>query len=219
MTDWSAVLALAFERVGQGRGDSGDSGDNPTKVLRIIANQPSARVTTADRPVVTVVTQSAAVTTVTTPLVAGGDTGRNVFGTKVQALQPTVTTVTTVNTNNEPFGERALDRLRLMTPLESFGAEVWRHLLLDAETFFQRWSAQAQLLGWSDVELLGVHPCAPAARYDAMGLVLLIKRGEVIELQGQCATIRSQGGSLLAYRKHRYEGAALPWQIINRRPS
>jgi hypothetical protein len=80
-----------------------------------------------------------------------------------------------------------------MTPLESFGAEAWRQLLLDAETFFERWSAQAQLLGWSDVQLLGVHPYAPAARYDAMGLVLLIKGGEVIELQSQCATIRSQG--------------------------
>ena len=109
MTDWSAVLALAFERgVGQGCGDSGDSGDNPTKVLGIIADQPSALVTTPDRPVVTVVTPSAAVTTVTTPLVAGGDTGRNVFCTTVQVLQPIVTTVTTVTTDNEPFGERAL---------------------------------------------------------------------------------------------------------------
>jgi hypothetical protein len=109
-----------------------------------------------------------------------------------------------------------------MTPLESFGAEAWRQLLLDAETFFQRWSAPAQLLGWSDVELLGVHPCAPTTRYDAMGLLLLIKGGEVIELHGQCATIRSQGGSLLAYRKHGYEGATLPWQLIgtdNRNPS
>jgi hypothetical protein len=101
-----------------------------------------------------------------------------------------------------------------MTPLESLGAEAWRQLLLDAETFFQRWSAPA-LIGWSDVELLGVHPGAPAARYDAMGLLLLIKGGEVIELHGQRATIRTQGGSLLVYRKHGYEGATLPWRLID----
>jgi hypothetical protein len=89
-----------------------------------------------------------------------------------------------------------------MVPPESFSPEAWHQLLLDTDSFFQRWAEQAELLAWSDKDLIGVHPRAPAARYDAMGLLFLIRGGEVIELHDQCATIRSQRGSLLVYRKY-----------------
>jgi len=100
-----------------------------------------------------------------------------------------------------------------MTPPESFSPEAWHQLLLDTNSFFQRWAEQAELLAWSDKDLIGVHPRAPAARYDAMGLLFLIRGGEVIGLHDQCATIRSQRGSLLVYRKYGHPGAVPLWEI------
>jgi hypothetical protein len=214
MTNWSAVLTRAFEKIGKGCGDSGDSGDNSAKTLKIFAHQPKTLVTTPTGSVVTVVTPSAAVTTVTTSSGARGDSGRLAFSETIQLLSPPVTTVTTVTTASEAFGKRALDRLRSMTPPESFGAETWYRLLIDAEAFFQRWDEAAKLLGWTDEDLLGVHPKAPAARFDAMGLMLILRGGEVVELYSRYARIRTQGGSLLVYRKHGYAGSVMPWSLV-----
>ena len=100
-----------------------------------------------------------------------------------------------------------------MTPPDSFSAEAWHQLLLDADSFFPRWAERAELLAWSDKDLIGVHPNAPAARFDAMGLLLLVRGGEVIELHEQCAKIRSRGGSLLVYRKQGYAGAVPLWEV------
>ena len=68
MTDWSAILAHAFETTVQKCGDSGDSGDKRNKTLKQVVNPPHALGTTCNRPVVTVVTPHEAVTTVTTAL-------------------------------------------------------------------------------------------------------------------------------------------------------
>jgi hypothetical protein len=211
MTNWSAVLTRAFEKVGK---RCGDSGDNSAKTLEIFVIQPTTPVTTPTRPVVTVVTPYAAVTTVTTSSDTGGDRGGLAFSGEVQLLTPSVTTVTTVTTDNAPLVEQAFERLKSMVPMKTFGAETWRQLLLDAETFFRRWSASAQLLGWRDEDLLGVHPSAPASRFDAMGLLLILQGGEVEELQSECARIRTQGGSLLVYREHRYAGSVMLWSLV-----
>ena len=214
MTDWSAILAHAFQSAHRNRGDSGDTGDNSTKALLQHVNLPAVPVTTCNRPLVTVVTPRDTVTSVTTSFRVSGDRRTEVIHSTVQAHRPSVTSVTTVTTEFDAAGKQALDELRSMTPAESFGAEAWGQLLLDAETFFQRWSAPARLLGWSDEDLLGVHPSAPAARFDAMGLLLILRGGEVVELHSQCARIRSQGGSLLVYRKHGYGGSVVLWQLV-----
>jgi hypothetical protein len=216
MTDWSAILARAFETTHRNDGDTGYTGYRMAKALRATPNLPGAVVTTRNKQAVTLVTAASsadAVTTVTTASLPVGDKVGNAIPSTEQVHPRPVTNVTTVTSDIGSVGKQALEQLRSMAPLESFGAEAWRQLLLDAETFFQRWSAPAKLLGWSDEDLLGVHPCAPAARFDAMGLLLLIRGGEVIELQDQCVRIRSQGGSLLVYRKHGYAGAVPLWEV------
>ena len=216
MTDWSAILVRAFETTHRNDGDTGYTGYRMAKALRATPNLPGAVVTTRNKQAVTLVTAASsadAVTTVTTASLPVGDKVGNAIPSTEQLHPRPVTNVTTVTSDIESVGKQALEQLRSMAPLESFGAEAWRQLLLDAETFFQRWSAPAKLLGWSDEDLLGVHPCAPAARFDAMGLLLLIRGGEVIELQDQCVRIRSQGGSLLVYRKHGYAGAVPLWEV------
>jgi hypothetical protein len=42
----------------------------------------------------------------------------------------------------------------------------WRLCLEDAGNFFSRWGLQAQKLGWSARDLLGLHPEARLARHD-----------------------------------------------------
>jgi hypothetical protein len=173
MTDWSAILAHAFETAGQKCGDGGDSGDKRAKALRQVGNPPHALGTTCSGPVVTVVTPLEAVTTVTTAARGCGDKGKSEIPPITQGDRDPVTTVTTVTT--DIHSPDACDRLRSMTPLDSFSAEAWHQLLLDVDSFFQHWAEQAELLAWSDKDLIGVHPRAPAARYDAMGLLFLIR--------------------------------------------
>ena len=213
MTDWSAILAHAFETTAQKCGDSGDSGDKRNKTLKQAVNPPHALGTTCIRPVVTVVTPHEAVTTVTTAASGGGDKGKKEIPSITQEDRRSVTTVTTVTTDIHSPDACVIDRLRSMTPPESFSPEAWHQLLLDTDSFFRRWAEQAELLAWSDTDLIGVHPGAPAARYDAMGLLFLIRGGEVIELHDHCATIRSQRGSPLVYLKCEYAGAVLLWEV------
>ena len=83
----------------------------------------------------------------------------------------------------------------------------WLALLLDAESFLNRWGNAAYQLGWTALDLFSVHPEAPSARFDKMGLALLICGGEVIVLTAQSATIRRASGAVLTYRRADQTGA------------
>jgi hypothetical protein len=215
MTDWSGILAHAFATTARKCGDGGDSGDEPAKALGPIANKPSAPVTPSNRRVVTVVTRRAhdPVTSVTTPTPDGGDKGRKAILSTAQEDRQSVTTVTSVTTDIHSRDGCVVNRLRSMTAPVSFSAETWRQLLLDADSFFQRWAERAELLGWSDKDLIGVHPTAPAVRYEAMGLVLLIRGGNLVEMDERAAVLRSPGGSLLTYRRLANPNAIPLWDL------
>jgi hypothetical protein len=214
MTDWSAILAHAFE-MGRKCGDTGDSGDSPANALLPLANSPRMLVTGRNTPAVTVVTflDDQAVTAVTTASAGGGDKVKREIPSTTQEDRRSVTTVTAVTVGIYPRGRCVVDRLRSMVPPESFSPEAWHQLLLDVDSFFQHWAGRAELRGWGDKELISVHPSAPAARFDAMGLLLLIRGGEVIELHDQWATIKSQRGSLLIYHKCGYDDAVPLWDV------
>jgi hypothetical protein len=89
----------------------------------------------------------------------------------------------------------------------------WNGLLSDAEIFLDRWGSAAHQLGWTTLDLFGVHPEAPSARFDKMGLVLLICGGEVIALTAGSATIRRSSGAVLTYRRSDQAGAVLLSQV------
>jgi hypothetical protein len=215
MTDWSAILAQAFKTPVGKRGDTGDTGDKSAKALRRVANSSNAHGTRPPGEGVTGVTslRSEFVTPVTLATVSCGDTRIKEIRTTVQAHRQPVTRVTPVTPESTSVGRCAIGRLRSMASPEYFSAETWRQLVIDAEIFFARWAERAELLAWSDTDLIGVHPGAPAARYDAMGLLLLLRGGEVLELHAHWARIRSQGGSSLMYRKCGYAGAVPLWEV------
>jgi hypothetical protein len=64
--------------------------------------------------------------------------------------------------------------------------------------FLDQWGYVAERLGWTAEELFGLHPDAPMARYDRMGLIWLLKGERVIALTAREARL-SRG--LVFYRK------------------
>jgi hypothetical protein len=74
----------------------------------------------------------------------------------------------------------------------------------DIKDFLKEWGDQAAGLGWTDTDLFGLHPAAPLARFDCMGLVYLINGEEVTALDAEKAMIRTPNGSLLSFRKEKH---------------
>ena len=83
----------------------------------------------------------------------------------------------------------------------------WAVMLSDAESFLGRWGDTAHQLGWTALDLFGIHPVAPAARFDVMGLLPLLHEGAVIALTEDAATIRRSSNALLTYRRGDQAGA------------
>ena len=108
-------------------------------------------------------------------------------------------------------GYAALD---LSAPPEGFAPPTWRQLVDDGGRFLDRWGCEAAELGWSVLDVFGVHPLAPAPRYDCMGLVPLIRGGEVIAISSDRATIQTGTGALLTYLRRPRPGAVAVWEVL-----
>jgi len=105
------------------------------------------------------------------------------------------------------------------SPLPGFTLERWEGVIKDAQRFLDRWGVAALSLDWTAEDLFGVHPVAPAARYDCMGLVPLISGGEVIDMRTDRATIRMTSGNGLVYYLRRPNPDAVPiWDLARRSP-
>ena len=105
-------------------------------------------------------------------------------------------------------------QLDLATPPMGFDQRRWRTLINDGGKFLDHWGAEAARLGWSALDVFGVHPIAPAARFDAAGLVLLISSGEVLAINHMSATIKSRSSnSTLTYLRTPREGAVALWAL------
>jgi hypothetical protein len=91
----------------------------------------------------------------------------------------------------------------------------WAQFVRDARRFLAEWGAEAARLGWSAEDIFGVHPLAPEARYDVMGIVPLIRGNEVVAISEQRATIRTPGGGHMTYYRHRpNSGAVAVWELL-----
>jgi hypothetical protein len=87
---------------------------------------------------------------------------------------------------------------------DAIPVDRWQWAVEDGRGFLGQWAEQAEALGWSVDDVLGLHPTAPATRYDAMGLVWCLRGSKVVALTANTATIRTESGSLLQfYRKLR----------------
>jgi hypothetical protein len=102
-----------------------------------------------------------------------------------------------------------LDELKVATPVDGFGDARWPSLVDDAEVFLARWGEAAHLLGWTALDLFGVHPVAPAARFDVMGLLPLLRGDRVVALTKDQARMRRPSRAVLTFRRVAQAGAVL----------
>ncbi|PRH86838.1 hypothetical protein C5L14_16230 [Labrys okinawensis] len=71
-----------------------------------------------------------------------------------------------------PFAEE-LAKLQKSNPIAD--PKRWEQAKHDAIEFLTDWGDQVAELGWSADDLFGLHPTAPLARYDVMGLIWLLQ--------------------------------------------
>jgi hypothetical protein len=82
----------------------------------------------------------------------------------------------------------AFVRLSLHLP-SGIPARRWRLFLSDATRFLNRWGPAAEGLGWTADDLFGLHPTAPMARYDCMGMLWMLRGHRVTALTDKLARI------------------------------
>jgi len=61
-----------------------------------------------------------------------------------------------------------------------FSVGRWHRIVDAAGNFLDRWAAKAIACGWSDLDVFGCNPDLPDARFDYMGLVMLLGRCEIV---------------------------------------
>ena len=108
----------------------------------------------------------------------------------------------------------AADLLVLPCP-ESCSTERWEALQEDSYCFLRDWAPQAHELGWTALDLFGVHPVKPWERFDCMGLVPLLNGAAVVALSDIEATIEKPNGARLTYHRRgvAHDEACLVWGL------
>jgi hypothetical protein len=111
-------------------------------------------------------------------------------------------TVATTDTRNDipAVFAGAYSRL-LQTCPDKVDQDRWLRARVDACAFLETWGEQAAALGWAADDLFDLHPTAPLARYDRMGLVWLLLGQTVVALTQDTATISTRSGARVTFRR------------------
>ncbi len=80
-------------------------------------------------------------------------------------------------------------------------AARWEGLREDSYTFLRDHAALAHGLGWTALDLFGVHPEKPQVRFDCMGLVPLLNKAKVTALSDIEAVIEKPNGARVTFRR------------------
>ena len=103
---------------------------------------------------------------------------------------------------------------RLITSPAPMGITVarWRQFIQDAEHFMTDWAEKADALGWTAVDVFGLHPEAPAHRMDAAGLIWLLSGHRVAALSENEAVIRISDSRRQTFHR-RARGGVPAWEL------
>jgi hypothetical protein len=104
---------------------------------------------------------------------------------------------------------RTLSALEARCP-DLVETDDWQQAVTDARQFIARWGEQAERLGWTADHLFGLFPVPSKphpsfrrlSRYDATGLLWLLRGRPVVALTSESAAIESPTGAITIYRKH-----------------
>ncbi len=115
----------------------------------------------------------------------------------------------------ETWTQGVADLLAMACPA-SCPAARWEGLREDSYTFLRDHAALAHGLGWTALDLFGVHPVKPWERLDDMSLVPLLQGRRITALSESRAEFRDHGGGELTYRRARCASPAevcLIWNL------
>ena len=101
----------------------------------------------------------------------------------------------------ETWTQGICDLLVMACPA-SCPAERWSVLREDAYHFLRDHAAQAHELGWTMLDLFGVHPEKPWVRFDNMGLVPVLNGARVTALSDIEAVIEKPSGARMTFHRH-----------------
>jgi len=114
----------------------------------------------------------------------------------------------------EAWTQGVADLLAMACPA-SCPAERWMVLREDAYTFLRDHAARAHEVGWTVLDLFGVHPVKPWVRFDHMGLVPRLNGARVTALSDIEAVIEKPSGARLTFRRRTMapDEACLVWEL------
>ena len=101
-----------------------------------------------------------------------------------------------------------------MSPPSGFWPERWRRVVDATGVFLDRWADTAIACGWTDLDVFGCHPDRPAARFDCMGLVLLLDLREVVGVDDCGADLVTNTGAKQRFRRRPLpRGTVTLWEL------
>ncbi len=100
----------------------------------------------------------------------------------------------------EAWVQGVADLLAMARPASCPDAK-WQALREDTYHFLRDWAARAHELGWTALDLFGVHPGKSWVRFDCMGLVPLLNGARVTALSDIEAVIEKPSGAQLTFRR------------------
>jgi hypothetical protein len=104
--------------------------------------------------------------------------------------------------------------LCIMPPPTGFSSERWRRVIAAAGMFLDRWADVAAACGWTDLDVFGCDPHRPDARFDCMGLVLLLDRREIVAIDEHGADLVTNNGATQRFRRRPLpRGTVSLWEL------
>jgi hypothetical protein len=101
-----------------------------------------------------------------------------------------------------------------MPPPRGFGSQRWYGVVDAAASFLERWASTAAANDWSSLDIFGVHAARPDVRFDAMGLVMLLDRAELVGIDRTGADLGREGGSRLRFYRRPLPAQTIPlWEL------
>jgi hypothetical protein len=186
-----------------------------TRVLELF-RRPSQGVTDVTHVTAPSIAHRNATVTPVTPITYRDEQSLNKAVTRLPAGASQVRSVALALGDSLPADiSEGLSRLYTMSALPGFSQDRWMAALDATRQLSSTWAPRALSLGWKPEDLFGLHPRAPAARYDGMGLTFLLHPCDCVTLlTTDTAAIRSSGGAVLTFRRAFYPTeAVLAWLL------
>lgn len=96
-----------------------------------------------------------------------------------------------------------------------FSTARWQRIVDATGKFLDTWADMAIACGWTDLDVFGCDPDRPDARFDAMGLALLLDRCDVVAVDKAGADLVTGTGARQRYRRRPLPATTVSlWQLL-----